>query len=143
MNRFAQAEVGTKWSCVSHPHQHGHGETKPLCFYLKGLMPLRPTCSVSGRERHRSSLWPTPNRDLERSRAFPGVSRAMTTQFGSIAWADMAMETAGIGGDPSVPPIRRRLPLQLDGFYALPETDYVAALELPPERRPAHYRVLS
>lgn len=67
------------------PWQHGHGETKRLGLWLKNLPALRPTNVVDGRE---ARVWrmsaSNPNRARERSRFFPGVARAMATQWGDL-----------------------------------------------------------
>jgi hypothetical protein len=63
------------------PWQHGHGEIKATCLWLKGLPKLYPTDIVEGREAriHRAS--PGPNRWKERSRTLPGIAAAMASQW--------------------------------------------------------------
>lgn len=64
------------------PWQFGHGETKAVCLWLNGLMPLRPTNIVEGREARVHRMPPGPNRWKERSRFFPGIADAMAEQWG-------------------------------------------------------------
>lgn len=67
---------------VIQPWQHGHGETKATCLWLKGLPKLHPSHVVDGRENR---IWKHPqsaDRWKERSRTFPGIAIAMATQWG-------------------------------------------------------------
>ena len=64
------------------PWQFGHGETKRTGIALAGLMPLRPTDVVDGREARVHRMPPGPDRWKERSRTFPGVAAAMADQWG-------------------------------------------------------------
>lgn len=69
---------------IIQPWQHGHGETKATCLWLKNLPKLVPTNIVEGREArvHRAS--PGPDRWKERSRTLRGVGEAMASQWGSL-----------------------------------------------------------
>ncbi len=64
---------------IIQPWQHGHGETKATCLWLKGLPPLVPSNVVEGRKpvtfNHVRS-W------RNRSRTLPGAA-AMAAQWGS------------------------------------------------------------
>lgn len=64
------------------PWQFGHGEVKRTCFWLKGLLPLKPTKIVAGREARVHRAPPSPDRWKQRSRFFPGVAEAMAEQWG-------------------------------------------------------------
>jgi site-specific DNA-cytosine methylase len=66
---------------VIQPWQFGHGETKATCLWLKNLPPLVPTDIVDGREQRVWKLSPAPNRWKERSRTFPGIAQAMSSQW--------------------------------------------------------------
>lgn len=68
---------------IIQPWQFGHGETKAICLWLKGITKLQPTSIVSGREArvHRAS--PGPDRWKVRSRFYPGVATAMAAQWGN------------------------------------------------------------
>lgn len=67
---------------IIQPWQFGHGETKATCLWLNGLMPLRPTNVVEGREARVHRMPPGPNRWKERSRTFEGIAKAMAEQWG-------------------------------------------------------------
>lgn len=73
-----------RYSQIIHPWQHGHGETKATCLWLKGLPPLVPSHIVEGRTPrvHRAS--PGPDRWKERSRTLPGIADAMAKQWGTL-----------------------------------------------------------
>jgi hypothetical protein len=49
---------------------------------LKGLPLLRATDVVSGRVARVHRLPPSPDRWRERSRTFPGIAKAMASQWG-------------------------------------------------------------
>ncbi len=70
---------------VIQPWQHGHGETKATCLWLKGLPLLRPTRIVEGRQARVHRMPPGPDRWKERSRTFEGIARAMADQWFGIA----------------------------------------------------------
>jgi site-specific DNA-cytosine methylase len=70
---------------VIQPWQFGHGETKATCLWLDGLMPLRPTDIVEGREARIHKMPPGPDRWKERSRTFEGIAKAMAQQWGGQA----------------------------------------------------------
>lgn len=67
------------------PWQHGHGETKATCLWLKGLPMLTPTRVVSGRAPRVHFASPGPDRWKERSRTLPGIAAAMASQWGGDA----------------------------------------------------------
>lgn len=64
------------------PWQFGHGEIKRTCFWLKNLVPLKPTNIVSGRVARVHRAPPSPDRWKERSRFFTGIAQAMAEQWG-------------------------------------------------------------
>jgi hypothetical protein len=66
---------------IIQPWQHGHGETKATCLWLKGLPPLTPTNIVDGRDSRIHHMVPGPNRWRERSRTFEGIAAAMAAQW--------------------------------------------------------------
>ena len=67
---------------IIQPWQHGHGETKATCLWLKGLPKLQPTNIVDGREARVHRMPPGPDRWKERSRTFHGIAAAMAEQWG-------------------------------------------------------------
>jgi hypothetical protein len=68
---------------IIQPWQHGHGETKATCLWLKGLPKLTPTDIVDGREARVHRLPPTPDRWKLRSTTYAGIAAAMAAQWGS------------------------------------------------------------
>ena len=66
------------------PWQHGHGETKRTCLWLKNLPLLVPSNIVDGREQRVWKLPPTADRWKLRSATFPGIAAAMADQWGPI-----------------------------------------------------------
>lgn len=59
-------------------------QRKRTCFWLDGLLPLRPTGTLDGStardDVHKAS--PGPDRAARRSRFFPGIAAAMAMQWG-------------------------------------------------------------
>jgi hypothetical protein len=66
------------------PWQHGHGEVKRTCLWLKNLPLLRPSNVVEGREARVHKMPPSADRWKERSRTFQGVADAMAKQWGEL-----------------------------------------------------------
>jgi hypothetical protein len=64
------------------PHWFGHGETKALCLWLRGLPPLTPTNPVDGRVARVHKMPPHPDRWRDRSRTYAGLAAAMAAQWG-------------------------------------------------------------
>ena len=70
---------------IIQPWQHGHGETKTTCLWLKGLPHLRPSNIVDGRENRVHMMPDTKDQWKKRSRTYPGVAAAMADQWGASA----------------------------------------------------------
>ena len=68
---------------IIQPWQHGHGETKATCLWLKGLPKLTPSNIVSGREARIHKMPPSPDRWKKRSVTLSGVAEAMAHQWGN------------------------------------------------------------
>lgn len=68
---------------IIQPWMFGHGETKKTCLWLKGLQNLIPTNIVEGREQRVWKMPPSENRAKLRSKTFPGIAKAMATQWTS------------------------------------------------------------
>jgi site-specific DNA-cytosine methylase len=66
---------------VIQPWQHGHGETKATCLWLKNLPRLTPSNIVEGREQRIWKMPPSAERWKERSRTLTGVAEAMANQW--------------------------------------------------------------
>jgi site-specific DNA-cytosine methylase len=69
---------------VIQPWQHGHGETKATCLWLKNLPCLVATNVVVGREQRVWKMPPSADRWKERSRTYPGIADAMAQQWGGL-----------------------------------------------------------
>lgn len=68
---------------IIQPWQHGHGETKATCLWLKGLPLLTPTNIVAGREARIHKMPPSADRWKKRSTTFKGIAEAMADQWGT------------------------------------------------------------
>mgnify|MGYP003674247008 CR=1 FL=1 len=68
---------------IVQPWQHGHGETKATCLWLKGLPELEPTQIVEGREPRIHRMAPSPDRWKKRSLTYTGIAKAMAAQWGN------------------------------------------------------------
>ena len=69
---------------IIQPWQHGHGETKATCLWLKNLPKLTPSNLVEGREQRIWKMPPSADRWKERSRTFIGIANAMAEQWGAL-----------------------------------------------------------
>ena len=66
---------------IIHTWEHGHGEQKQTCLWLKNLPLLRPSNVVEGREQRVWKMGPSEDRWKERSKTFPGIAEAMADQW--------------------------------------------------------------
>ena len=66
---------------ITQSWEHGHGEVKATCFWLKNLPRLTPSNIVEGREQRIWKLPPSADRWKERSRTLPGIAKAMADQW--------------------------------------------------------------
>ena len=69
---------------IIQPHEHGHGETKATCLWLRNLPPLVPTDIVGGREQKVWKMGPSPERAKMRSLTYTGIAAAMASQWGNL-----------------------------------------------------------
>ena len=67
---------------IIQPWMFGHGETKATCLWLKNLPKLMPTNIVKGREQRIWRMAPSVDRAKLRSKTFPGIAKAMASQWG-------------------------------------------------------------
>jgi hypothetical protein len=76
---------------IIQPWQFGHDASKATCLWLKGLPPLQPTYILPGGRLARrgnqtpsgqNKLGPSPDRWKLRSITYPGIAKAMATQWG-------------------------------------------------------------
>ena len=87
MHKHARERMGSsvpRHTQVIQPWQHGHGETKATCLWLKNLPPLTPTKIVDGREARVHRMSPSADRWKERSRTYTGIAAAMADQWGGL-----------------------------------------------------------
>ena len=70
---------------IIQPWEHGHGEVKSTCFWLKNLPKLKPSNCVEGREPKVHMMPPGPDRWKLRSTTYEGVALAMGQQWGNNA----------------------------------------------------------
>ncbi len=82
-HKYAHAIMGN-YSQTIQPYEHGHGETKRTCLWLRGLPLLTPSNIVSGRTPRVHHASPGPDRWKERSRTLPGVAKAFAEQWGRL-----------------------------------------------------------
>jgi hypothetical protein len=75
---------------IVQPWMFGHGETKAVCLWLRGLRPLTPTNVVEGREAKVHRAPPSEDRWKNRSRTYQGIADAMASQWGN----SLVMEAA-------------------------------------------------
>jgi hypothetical protein len=66
---------------IIHPWEHGHGERKPTCLWLKNLPLIVPTNIVEGREQRIWKMGPSPERSKLRSKTYSGIAKAMAYQW--------------------------------------------------------------
>lgn len=78
---YARAFIGNYDQLVQ-PWQHGHGETKATCLWLKGLPLLRPSNVVAGREHRIHRMSASADRWKLRSVTYAGIAKAMAEQWG-------------------------------------------------------------
>ena len=69
---------------ILQPWQHGHGETKATCLWLKNLPVITPTNIVEGREARIHRMPPSADRWRERSRTYQGIANAMANQWSKL-----------------------------------------------------------
>lgn len=87
MHKYARDYLQSAWKVPTYsqtiqPYEHGHGETKRTCLWLRGLNPIKPSQVVTGRSPRVHHASPGPNRWKERSRTLSGIARAMADQWG-------------------------------------------------------------
>jgi len=84
MHRYAKEIIGKGQDQIIQPWQHGHGETKATCLWLKNLPLLTPSDVVEGREGRIHKLPPSKDRGHLRSITYRGIARAFANQWGDI-----------------------------------------------------------
>ena len=87
---YALVRIGRKYDQIIQPWQHGHGETKATCLWLKNLPKLQASNIVAGREQKIWKMPPGKNRWRERSRTYSGIAEAFADQWTSATRPDKA-----------------------------------------------------
>lgn len=67
---------------IIQPYWFGDPYQKATCLWLKGLVRLKPTNIVAGREQKCLAESPGPDRWKRRSRTYQGIADAMASQWG-------------------------------------------------------------
>lgn len=67
---------------IIQPWQHGHGETKATCLWLKNLPLIKPTNIVEGRADRIHKMPPSPDRWKLRSTTYKGIAEAFAEHWG-------------------------------------------------------------
>ncbi len=84
MHKYAREIVGRGPDFTVQPWQFGDPAKKRTCFWTRGLPPLTPTSDMSAdmarADCHLAS--PGPDRWRERSRTYPGIAKALASQWG-------------------------------------------------------------
>lgn len=83
-HKYAAEKIRRKYDQIVQPWMFGHGEQKATCFWLKGLPKLIPTNIVYGRVQRLHRLPPSKDRAKLRSKTYPGIARAMATQWSKV-----------------------------------------------------------
>ena len=83
MSRYARQQLnGLKPTQIVHPHEHGHGTSKPTALFIRGaLPPLKPTCLMTGRDKSLRNVPPCPERGEIRGVFWMGIASAMSCQW--------------------------------------------------------------
>lgn len=82
IHRYAREIIGCGHDQLIHPWQHGHGERKRTCLWLRGLPELEPTNIVPGREEKVQNMPDSKGRARLRSITYPGIAAAFAAQWG-------------------------------------------------------------
>jgi hypothetical protein len=89
------ATLYRKCDCIIQPWQHGHGETKTTCLWLKNLPNLEPSNIVEGREQRVHKMTPSETRSTDRSRTYQGIAAAMANQWAHLLFQNSTGLTGG------------------------------------------------
>ena len=80
-HKYAVERIGRRYDQVVQPWQFGHGESKAVCLWLKGLPQLRATEVVSGRNQKVWKMPPGEDRAKARAKFYTGIADAMAKQW--------------------------------------------------------------
>lgn len=70
------------YSQIINPWEHGHGETKRTCLWLKGLPKLEPRRIMKARIHRIHEMSPGPYRSERRAITYTGIARSMALSWG-------------------------------------------------------------
>lgn len=91
-HKYAVEQIGKYDQCFQ-PWQFGHQKMKATCLWLNGLPPLKPTDIVGPPPSDKKEkikwqdVWmasPGPDREILRSKTYPGIAQAMAQQWGDF-----------------------------------------------------------
>lgn len=82
-HKYARNKIGW-YTQIINPWEHGHGETKKTCLWLKNLSKIIPTNIVSGRVPRIHNMSPSPDRGKKRSITYSGFAVAFAAQWGPL-----------------------------------------------------------
>lgn len=75
-----------KYTQIIQPYEHGHPFSKKTCLWLKGLPELKPSNVIEERQSTKvAGNWFNKggnDRQVNRSKTFPGIAKAMAEQWG-------------------------------------------------------------
>ena len=91
MHQYAREIIKVPYTQIIQPWMFGHMEQKATCLWLKGLPELEETDNVreqmmklpDNQRQRLHYLPPSPDREKERSKTFPGIAGAMAQQWGT------------------------------------------------------------
>lgn len=91
-HKYAVELIGRKYDQLVQPYMFGDAESKATCFWLKGLPKLKETDNVKDvwkalpkyQAQRLHYLPPGPERAKLRSKTFPGIAKAMATQWSNL-----------------------------------------------------------
>ena len=87
MHKYARAIVGCRPSFTVQPWQFGDPAKKRTCFWTRGdMQPLQPTSTMTAADAQADCHLapPGPDRWKIRSTTYPGLARAMASQWGIL-----------------------------------------------------------
>ena len=84
MHKYAVEIIGRRQDQIIHPWQHGHGESKATCLWLKNIPKLVPTKIMQERVQRLHRLPPSEDRWKLRSTTYKGIAYAMAEQWGNL-----------------------------------------------------------
>jgi hypothetical protein len=91
MHKYAIEIIGRRQSQVIQPYMFGHPERKATCLWLINIPKLKPTKDVKKqmeklpKSKSQRIHYASPGKDRAkiRSKTFPGIAKAMATQWGN------------------------------------------------------------